>query len=52
MENLSLFDQQEDIELSTSGLLNNKSLDVVKMEFLEAETMSWRDMVNLAIYLK
>lgn len=45
MENLSLFDledvQQEQMQQKYAG-----NLDVVKMEFLEAETLSWKDLFS------
>lgn len=46
MENLSLFDQQADTELSMEGFLEDGSLNVVKMEFLEAESMSWKELFS------
>ena len=43
MENLSLFNcesaEQEQMPQNNSG-----NLDVVKMEFLEAETLSWKEL--------
>lgn len=45
MENMSLFARedavQEEIEMNRSG-----NLDVVKMEFVEAETLSWKELFS------
>ena len=45
MENLSLFNwesaEQEQMPQNNSG-----NLDVVKMEFLEAETLSWKELFS------
>lgn len=42
MDNFSLFDQPESVEMQIEGFDSASSIDVVKMEFLEAETMSWK----------
>lgn len=44
MENYSLFDQQENQEMQIEEFHSASALDVVKMEFLEAETMPWQDL--------
>ena len=46
MENISLFDQQEDIEQFAGSVLDSKGLDVVKLDFVEAESMSWIDLFS------
>lgn len=45
MENLSLFDL-EDSEQEQMPQDNSGNLDVVKMEFLEAETLSWKELFS------
>lgn len=44
MDNLTLFDQIEDSEIAMDGLFGSSKLDVVKMDFIEAETMSWKEL--------
>lgn len=44
MENLSLFNVSENDILEEMPGKSRGSLDVVKMEFLEAETMGWREL--------
>lgn len=44
MENYSLFDQQENQEMQIEEFHSASALDVVKLEFLEAETMPWQDL--------
>ena len=46
MENLSLFNQNDDSEIMMEGLFESGNLDVIKMDFIEAETMSWRDLFS------
>ena len=46
MENMSLFIQEEYTDLVIEGVSNNSTLDVVKMEFLEAETLSWQELFS------
>ena len=46
MENMSLFDLQNDSNSELGELFDGKSLDVVKMEFLEAESMSWKELFS------
>ena len=46
MENLSLFAQPEDVNAITTNNLSYGHLDVVKMEFLEAETVGWEDLFS------
>lgn len=46
MENLSLFNQSNDSEVTTDSLLDNGALDVVRMDFLGAETMPWRELFS------
>lgn len=45
MENLSLFDPREESGKSTP-YIQGKKLDVVKMEFLEAETLHWQELFS------
>ena len=45
MENLSLFEQWEEGGRNTS-YSHGKKLDVVRLEFLEAETMSWQELFS------
>ena len=44
MENLSFFNQNNDSEFATETLFESGKLDVIKMDFVEAETMSWKDL--------
>ena len=46
MENLSLFNQNNDSEIMMGGLFERGNLDVIKMDFIEAETMSWKDLFS------
>lgn len=46
MENLSLFNQHDDSTMMTEGILESAKLDVIKMDFIEAETMSWRELFS------
>ena len=46
MENLSLFNPQDNEALTTERLYDVHSLDVVKMEFIEAETLSWKELFS------
>ena len=46
MENLSLFNQNDDSEIMMEGLFESGNLDVIKMDFIEAETMSWKDLFS------
>lgn len=46
MENLSLFNPQDNEALTTEKLYDVNSLDVVKMEFVEAETLSWKELFS------
>lgn len=46
MENLSLFNPQDNEALTTEKLYDVNSLDVVKMEFIEAETLSWKELFS------
>ena len=46
MENLSLFNQQDSSEITIDSMSKGASLDVIKMEFLEAETLSWQDLFS------
>ena len=46
MENISLYDPQEGSGQSADSLFSGESLDVVKMEFLEAETLSWEELFS------
>lgn len=46
MENLSLFNLSEDHASREASLYTGDTLDVVKMEFLEAETMGWRELFS------
>ena len=36
MENLSLFNQNDDSEIMMEGLFESGNLDVIKMDFIEA----------------
>lgn len=45
MENMSLFIPEENPEIATS-INEGAALDVIKMEFLEAETLSWQDLFS------
>lgn len=44
MENLSFFNQNNDSEFATETLFESRKIDVIKMDFVEAETMSWKDL--------
>ena len=46
MENLSLFAPQDSPELITESINKGPSLDVIKMEFREAETLSWQELFS------
>lgn len=46
MENLSLFNQQDSFEVAIGGTSRGTSLDVIRMDFLEAETLSWQDLFS------
>lgn len=46
MENLSLFNTCEENLLENSHRQTGRALDVVKMEFLEAETLGWRELFS------
>ena len=46
MENLSLFNQQDSSEMTIDSMSKGASLDVIRMEFLEAETLSWQDLFS------
>ena len=46
MNDLPLFEQQDSVALTMDGLFENGLLDVIKMEFLEAETMSWKELFS------
>ena len=46
MENLSLFNPNDELEIVGEAVAPSGSLDVVKMNFLEAETMSWQELFS------
>ncbi|MDD4760811.1 MAG: phospholipase D family protein, partial [Bacteroidaceae bacterium] len=48
MSNMSLFDIGQDTEQITlsNNTLNSGKIDVVKMEFIEAETLSWNELFD------
>lgn len=46
MENLFLFDQLDINSNSSENLYREGSLDVVKMDFLEAETVTWKELFS------
>lgn len=46
MENLSLFNPNDELEIAGEVVAASGSLDVVKMNFLEAETMSWQELFS------
>lgn len=45
-ENLSLFDVDESIEITMASLIDihTNKLDVVKLDYIEAETMTWQEL--------
>lgn len=48
MENLSLFETEEHVELTMDELIDTKrrSLDVVKLDYVGAETMTWQELFS------
>ena len=44
MENLSLFDEMTQIEESTNLAAARPHLDVVKMDFIEAKSVTWQEL--------
>lgn len=47
MENMSLFNQSDDlISSAQTSFLRSSKLDVVQMDFLEAQTMSWEELFS------
>ena len=46
MDNFSLFDQVDTEVESVTTLFDGNSIDVVKMEYLAAETMSWKQLFS------
>lgn len=46
MENMSLFDLQNDTSLLMNEFSTSGTLDVIKMDFIEAETMSWKELFS------
>lgn len=46
MENLSLFESEEPIEITMDELIdtNRKNLDVVRLDYIGAETMTWQEL--------
>lgn len=48
MENLSLFEAEEHVELTMDELIDTKrrSLDVVKLDYVGAETMTWQELFS------
>lgn len=46
MENISLFDLAESVSRKGAGSLSGGMLDVVKMEFAEAQTMAWQELFS------
>ena len=46
MDNFSLFDQIDTESESVTTLFEGNSIDVVKMEYLAAETMSWKQLFS------
>lgn len=46
MENLSLFDLQDDSVNSIYNPFTDNSLDIVKMDFVGAETLSWQELFS------
>lgn len=47
MENMSLFNQPDDlISSAQTSFIRSSKLDVVQMDFLEAQTMSWEELFS------
>lgn len=46
MDNLSLFNVEEESALATSYTSVGNTLDVVKLDFVEAETVGWQDLFS------
>lgn len=46
IENLSLFDTEEPVEITMDSLIDThkNSLDVVKLDYIEAQTMTWQEL--------
>lgn len=46
IENLSLFDTEEPVEITMDSLVDThkNSLDVVKLDYIEAQTMTWQEL--------
>ena len=46
MENLSLFGEVEHGKMLDKDLRSGELLDVVRMEFVEADTLRWQDLFS------